>query len=62
MDRIDTVAGSDDDSDTGAKTSSSDSEDEAGAQPGKRAFTRKAAKKLQNAAAGILQEGMLHSS
>ena len=58
VDRIDTVAGSDDDTDTGAETSSSESEDEEGAQPGKRGLSRKAAGKLQSAAAGILEEGM----
>lgn len=57
VDRVDTVAGSDEDTDTGAETSSSESEDDA--QPGKRGLSKKAAGKLQSAAAGILDEGAL---
>lgn len=51
------MAGSDEDTDTGAETSSSESEDDA--QPGKRGLSQKAAGKLQSAAAGILDEGAL---
>ena len=58
VDRVDTVAGSDEDTDTGAETSSSESEDEAAAaQRPRKGLSKKAAGKLQTAAAGILQEG-----